>query len=96
MSDKLAFDQRITIPEHVLMRELEGESVLLNLDSERYFGLDETGTRMWSVLSTCKSIEAAYQKLMDEYEVDAQLLRRDLSELVGKLLDQGLVEVNSE
>ncbi len=78
------------------MRELEGESVLLNLDSERYFGLDETGTRMWSVLRTCKSIEAAYQKLMDEYEVDAQLLRRDLSELVGKLLDQGLVEVNSE
>ncbi len=78
------------------MRELEGESVLLNLDSERYFGLDETGTRMWSVLSTCKSIEAAHQKLMDEFEVDAQLLRRDLSELVGKLLDQGLVEVNSE
>ncbi len=79
------------------MRELEGESVLLNLDSERYFGLDETGTHMWSVLSTCKSIEAAYRKLMDEYyEVDAQLLRRDLSELVGKLLDQGLVEVNSE
>ena len=78
------------------MRELEGESVLLNLDSERYFGLNETGTRMWSVLSTCKSIEAAYRKLMDEYEVDAQLLRRDLSELVGKLLDQGLVEVNSE
>ncbi len=96
MSDKLAFDQQITIPEHVLMRELEGESVLLNLDSERYFGLDETGTRMWSVLSRCKSIEAAYQKLMHEYEVDAQLLRRDLSELVGKLLDQGLVEVIGE
>ncbi len=78
------------------MRELEGESVLLNLDSERYFGLDETGTRMWSVLSTCKFIEAAYQTLMDEYDVDAQLLRRDLSALVGKLLDQGLFEVKSE
>ena len=62
MSDKLAFDQRITVPEHVLMRELEGESVLLNLDSERYFGLDETGTRMWSVLSTCKSIEPAVSR----------------------------------
>ena len=78
------------------MRELEGESVLLNLDSERYFGLDETGTHMWSVLSTCKSIEAAYQKLMHEYDVDGELLRRDLSELVEKLLDQGLVKMNGE
>jgi hypothetical protein len=37
---------RVTVPAHVLVRFLDKESVLLNIETERYFGLDETGTRM--------------------------------------------------
>jgi hypothetical protein len=37
---------RVTVPAHVLVRVLDKESVLLNIETERYFGLDETGTRM--------------------------------------------------
>ena len=43
---------RAIVPAHVLIRHLEGESVLLNLDSERYFGLDATGTRMWQLATS--------------------------------------------
>src|SRR5437762_10901062 len=39
---------RVVVPQHVLVRFMDGESVLLNLETERYFGLDETGTRMRS------------------------------------------------
>ena len=38
---------RVVVPQHVLVRFMDRESVLLNLETERYFGLDETGTRMW-------------------------------------------------
>lgn len=38
-----AFSKRIVAPENVLVRELSGQAVLLNLDSEIYFGLDEIG-----------------------------------------------------
>ncbi len=54
------------MPEGVLVRELEGESVLLNLESESYFGLDGIGTRMLALLTDSDSIEAAYEKLLDE------------------------------
>jgi len=43
---------RAVVPAHVLIRHLDGESVLLNLESERYFGLDATGTRMWELATT--------------------------------------------
>lgn len=96
MGSAIHFDSRITIPECILVRELDGESVLLNLDTERYFGLDETGTRMWAALTTSESIEEAFEKLVDEYDVDSELLRRDLNELIEKLLDQGLAHVSRE
>jgi len=40
----VAFADRVAVPSHVLVRFLDGESVFLNLETERYFGLDETGT----------------------------------------------------
>lgn len=44
------FTQKVSVPEDTLMRELEGESVLLNLTNEKYYGLNKVGTRMWNAL----------------------------------------------
>jgi Coenzyme PQQ synthesis protein D (PqqD) len=85
---------RATTPDGVLVRELEGESVLLNLNSESYFGLDGVGTRMWAALTTSASIEAAYETLLAEYEVEPEHLRADLSRFVEKLAAAGLIDVS--
>ncbi len=85
---------RISAPEGVLVRELEGESVLLNLNSESYFGLDEMGTRMWAVLTASDSIQAAYESLLGEYEVDPDRLHKDLQALIEKLVENGLAEIS--
>ena len=90
----ISFDQRISIPSDVLISNVQDESVILNLDSERYFGLDEVGTRFMSLLTTSSSIQAAYEVLVEEYDVDEAVLRRDLAELLEKLLEQGLVKVD--
>ena len=85
---------RVVVPADVLVRELDGESVILNLKSERYFGLDEVGTRIWAVLSTSESIQSAYEMLLSEYDVDGEQLRRDMQELVEQMVAHGLVEVS--
>ena len=85
---------RVTTPEGVLVRELEGESVLLNLNSESYFGLDDVGTRMWAALTNSPSIEAAFEMLLAEYEVEPEHLRADLSSLVERLTEAGLIDVS--
>lgn len=92
----ISFSDRVRIPDDVLISQLQEESVILNLDSERYFGLDEVGTRMLTVLSTSNSIEAAYELLLDEYDVDGQALRQDLTSLIENLLQQGLVTIEHE
>ena len=87
------WDQRIRVPGDVLVRELDGESVLLNLATNSYFGLDTVGTGMWRALTTSDSIQAAYDALLAEYDVAPDLLRRDLEELIEKLAASGLLQV---
>lgn len=92
----ISFSDRVKIPDDVLISNLQDESVILNLDSERYYGLDSVGTRILSVLTTSDSIEAAYNTLVQEYDVDDQVLRVDLLALVEDLVDKGLVQVSRE
>ncbi len=89
----VSFTDRAAAPAHVLVRFLARESVLLNLETEQYFGLDETGTRMWQLLTDSPSIDAAYQELLAEFDVEPELLRSDLMELLSRLVDSGLLQV---
>lgn len=86
---------RVKVPDSVLMRELAGESVLLNLVSESYFGLDETGTRMWTVLTEAPNVGVAFETLLGEYEVKPEQLRGDLQVFVEKLRQLGLLEIHA-
>lgn len=81
------------VPCDVLVRVLDEESVLLNLETERYFGLDKTGTRMWQSVIAAPNIQTAYQQLLDEFDVEPDLLRANLSELLGRLADNGLLQL---
>jgi hypothetical protein len=87
------FAQRATVPDHVLFRDLDGEAVVLDLNGGQYYGLDEVGTRMWTLVTTQPSIEAACLMLLAEYDVDELRLRHDLDKLVCRLVDQGLLRL---
>jgi hypothetical protein len=89
----ISFSSKVVVPDTVLFRELDGEAVLLNLNTESYLGLDEVGTRMWTVLTTHASIQGAYEALLTEYDVAAETLRNDVEALLGQMLEHGLVEL---
>ena len=92
----ISFTDRVKVPDDVLISGLQDESVLLNLDSERYYGLDDVGTRMFSVLTSSDSVQSAWERLKKDYDVDHEVLRNDLITLVDTLLEQGLIEVTPQ
>jgi hypothetical protein len=67
------------------------EGVLLNLNTTLYLGLNAVGTRMWSVLGSAGSVQAAYDELLNEYDVEPVRLRSDLTEFIDQLLGQRLI-----
>ena len=92
----IPFTSRVVVPETVLFRELDGESVLLNLKTESYLGLDRVGTRMWAVFTTQPSIQAANDVLLAEYDVAPDVLRKDVEALLAQMVEHGLIELEDD
>lgn len=88
-----SFANRMRPAQHVLVRELESESVLLNLNTESYYGLDDVATRMWSLLMSSECIQDCYELLAKEFDVPEEQLRIDLGKLIADLIAYGLVEI---
>src|SRR6266481_6800426 len=88
----LAFDSTISISPDVMVRKVGEESVLLDLKTERYLGLDEVSARFWDLLTSGGSIQSAYDTLLAEFEVDPDRLRNDLDDFIRELVQFGLVE----
>ena len=82
---------RVAISETVLFRDLDGEAVLLATESGLYFGLNEIGTRMWTLLHLHGETETVCHALLSEYDVPEERLREDLSSFVDALVIRGLV-----
>jgi hypothetical protein len=75
----------------VVGEALEGEMVLLNLRTGIYFGLNRTGTRAWELLGSGAELATVCETLLQELDVDAATLGRDLSQLFEQLLEHHLV-----
>ena len=84
----------ISVGEDVLFRDLGGEAVLLNLKTGKYYGLDEVGTRMWSLLTQHGRVEPAYRALLGEYDVTEDRLQQDLLSFIDKMASHGLLEID--
>lgn len=86
---------RLRVAENVVSRDLADESVLLNLDTGTYFGLDAVGTRLWHLLAEHGSSESAIETLLTEYDVDAPRLQKDVDTLIDQLIDKKLLTTDA-
>jgi hypothetical protein len=76
---------------HVLFQEIEGETVLLDLEGGRYFGLDSVGTRFWALLAEDGDVDSVVSRLLAEFDVEENRVRADMAALVARLEGAGLI-----
>jgi hypothetical protein len=88
---ELTLRDRCIAADSVVSRELDGEMVLLNLDTGIYFGLDAVGSDMWRAMLASASLGDAASAVEAEYEIAADEVRDDLLRLANQMLAKGLV-----
>jgi hypothetical protein len=91
-----SLNDSVTIDDQVVFRELEGEMVLLNLETGIYFGLDPIGTRIWMLLREHESLQQVFKVLLQEYDVPEPVLKADLLRLAREFSSHGLARVRRE
>ncbi len=87
----LDLNQTITLSPDVISQEVSGETVLLDLESEHYYGLDEVGTRIWQLARETDDLKAIFDTLLAEYDVAESRLQQDLDNLLGEIAGLGLI-----
>lgn len=91
----LSLPKTVKVSDSVLFQQINNECVLLNMESEQYFGLDDVGARIWQILSEDGDTEKALTQLQSEYEVDGEILRQDLATLLTELESEKLITVEN-
>ena len=86
---------RVRVPEHVVYRDFADETVVLNLESGMYHGLNQTAALMLTRLDSSPSVLAAIEDLAAELEQPHEVIERDLVTLVRGLVERGLVELDA-
>jgi hypothetical protein len=84
-------DTVYTVSPSVVFRQMDDGAVLLDLESGVYFGLDEIGTRVWSLLLERGTTGAVCAAMSDEFDVEPDVLAADVRRLVEELRQGGLV-----
>ncbi len=73
--------------------DLSGESVILNLKSGTYYGLDGVGVRVWHLIQEPKTVSDIRDAILAEYEVEPARCEQDLLALLQDLAAEGLIEI---
>ena len=93
MFTSMELTAQVRLAKDVLMQKVGDDAILLNLNTENYFSLDEVGTRIISALQESDSLKQAVRKLMGIYAVDENKLTRDAIHLVEECEQHGLLQV---
>ena len=91
---EMNLETRLTVPPQVLSRLVGDETVLLNLESGVYFGLDAVGQCIWAAVSAGKTLAETVDVIVAEYEVDEGQARKDAVAFAEELLDRGLLKAD--
>ena len=92
MPARVSLKQVVAAVNEQVSSDLGGEAVILSLKPGIYFGVNETGAFVWNLIQQPISLEEIKDRILKEFEVEADRCERDLLELIDQLKDKGLIE----
>lgn len=73
--------------------ELDDGLVMMSLENNSYYGLDEIGKRVWEILDNKTSVDNLLLDLMSEYNVSRQECEQDILDLLESLQKENLIVI---
>ncbi len=87
--------QRVVVPDHVVYRDFAAETVVLNLESGQYHGLNPTAGRMLEVLGDDVTVDESIDRLAAEFSQPVERVRGDVIALLEQLAERDIVRFES-
>ncbi len=92
MSASVSIDSTVVAESGLLSTDLDRELVILSTTKNLYFGLNETGAHIWSLIQEPRSVREIHDAMLEGLDVPPDVWERDLLSLLQELVDQGLAK----
>ena len=89
-------DATVTVPEHVVFRPFARETVILNLETGRYHGINPTGGRMLETLKQLGDVREASARLAGDFDRPLEEVEQDICHFCSDLVERGLIVVSAD
>ncbi len=93
---KLSSDSTVVITPRQVGADLGEEIILLHLENGQYFGLEDVGARIWSLMERPTAVSEIERILLEEYDIEPDRCHEEVLQLLSDLIDNGLVEVSEQ
>lgn len=80
----------------LLTTEVDGELIAMSIDKGTCYGLNRVGTRIWALIAEPRSIDELCGRLLAEFDVEEEVCRREVVDLLERLRAEGLITVRTE
>ncbi len=88
--------QKFIQNKNYIASDMNGEKVMLDVQSGKYYNLGTIGGRIWDLSAQASTVEEIVSRLMEEYEVSQEVCTQQVSTFIGQMLSEGLVEIDDE
>jgi hypothetical protein len=85
----------VTVSDQQISTELDGDYIILNLNSGMYYELNAVSARIWSLIQAPKTVAEIESAILAEYEVTLEECKRDIDALLQDLQEKGLIELRT-
>jgi len=89
-------DSIVVVSTEQISCDLIGDAVILDLKKGIYYGLDEVGARVWSLIKVPRRVSEVLDALVEEYDVDRHRCECDVLDLLRDLKGRELIEIRYE
>ena len=90
-TQKISLADNCRVSNDVVFREVDGAGVILNIGTGIYFGLNETGTRVWNLIDQHSSLLKVFEVMAQEYDVPSETIQKDILQIVEQLCENRLL-----
>ncbi|MBN2406164.1 MAG: PqqD family protein [Elusimicrobia bacterium] len=84
-------DDKITKNPDVTWREVDGEAVLLNLENDYYYSMNEIGTKIWAMLNKGKTQKQIIAAIMEEFDADKKQVELDIKQFIKDMKKEDII-----
>ncbi len=88
------FSQKLQFAPDVIVQAIDGEALILKLQDEEVFALNETAARIVQLIGSGQRLDALIDVLCREYGMARDAVEQEVGSLVEALLERGLLVVD--